>query len=731
MYFLSYLSSFNLSKTGWGIFIALILANLSLQAQVRTYILGPEENLSDYLPFYVQDQPAVKVMPAVDVAAVLEEDRRLNRRLHRYGIKIDGGFTELDGEWYDSLDLSAWKLRISSYDAIALNFHFNNLHMPEGSEMYLYSLKRNMIAGPILPKHPHNGSLTTDQIFGEEVTILVFLPRSDKDKFSITVEEVIHAFEQPQDHQRGYGDSENCNNNINCPLGDTWQDERDAVCLILVGEDTGSGTLVNNDCQNLSPYLLTANHIVENGTEDPDEWVFRFNYDSPTSTCHGDQGEPQTWQSFTGADLLASWEDSDFALLELFDPIEGNPDLALAGWNRSSSVPDSSTIIHHPDGDVKKITIDAGAAVIEDDAPVESTLADNHAFRLEISNDENGDDGIVEPGSSGSAMFTDLHRVVGQLWGGQSNYGCESTTDSWYGRIYNSWTGGGSSNNRLSDWLGGNGNPTTLNTIRVFFDNITGDNVLCTSNEDYTLEDTIPGKSTSWSVTPTYLFGSSTSGSGATATLKAASSTTSGEATLTFEMSDGCSTQEGERTIWVGIPGLNTATVDGETPTTPTYIDNPAYLVVTAKGDPSSYSWSIESGSGSIYPSGNTCVAYAYPFVIVKATATNICGSNAIYYFYLQQSGSPRLPANFQVTTQSEGNYRLNFLTDLSEMRLNGMSIADQFGRIVMIYEKSEIESLLEAQTSIDIDLSHYPIGVFYFTLYFDKDVITKKLVHW
>jgi hypothetical protein len=61
------------------------------------------------------------------------------------------------------------------------------------------------------------------------------------------------------------------------------------------------------------------------------------------------------------------------------------------------------------------------------------------------------EDGTTEPGSSGSGLWDQNHRLVGQLHGGYAS--CTSITSDWYGRIARSWEGGGSSATRLRDWL--------------------------------------------------------------------------------------------------------------------------------------------------------------------------------------------------------------------------------------------------------------------------------------
>ena len=88
------------------------------------------------------------------------------------------------------------------------------------------------------------------------------------------------------------------------------------------------------------------------------------------------------------------------------------------------------------------------------------------------------DAGTTEPGSSGSHLFDQNHCVVGQLGGGFA--ACGNDEPDWYGRLSVSWTGGGTSATRLSDWLDpfGNGALTSCETVplptcpqdEIFFD---------------------------------------------------------------------------------------------------------------------------------------------------------------------------------------------------------------------------------------------------------------------
>ena len=72
--------------------------------------------------------------------------------------------------------------------------------------------------------------------------------------------------------------------------------------------------------------------------------------------------------------------------------------------------------------------------------------------------------GASEGGSSGSPLFDDEGRIIGQLYGGSSE--CVGLTDNGaadiYGRVDKSWDGAGSSSTRLSDWLDPNGTGQTV-----------------------------------------------------------------------------------------------------------------------------------------------------------------------------------------------------------------------------------------------------------------------------
>ncbi|MEQ8882176.1 MAG: T9SS type A sorting domain-containing protein, partial [Cyclobacteriaceae bacterium] len=86
---------------------------------------------------------------------------------------------------------------------------------------------------------------------------------------------------------------------------------------------------------------------------------------------------------------------------------------------------------------------------------------------------------------------------------------------------------------------------------------ISGDTWVSTTNKNYSLQNIPSGHTVTWSVSPSYLVNSA-SGSGTTASFRAKTSTSSGQATLIFTVNGSCaSSATFNHTLWVGPPDYN------------------------------------------------------------------------------------------------------------------------------------------------------------------------------
>lgn len=205
---------------------------------------------------------------------------------------------------------------------------------------------------------------------------------------------------------------------------------------------------------------MTANHcVLQNGNLiNTNNSTFEFLWFSPTCTP---TTNTTTTLLFNGATIRSRWEQSDFALLELNQAISATANLNFLGWSRSTTPPNASVGIHHPMGDIMKISVENNPASIG-----QIRTFPNTAWRVVW------DQGTVEGGSSGSPLFDNAnHKVVGQLFSNTqpTSTPCNQATGGTnYGRFDIAWTGGGTNDTRLSNWLDPLGtNAITTNTTNV------------------------------------------------------------------------------------------------------------------------------------------------------------------------------------------------------------------------------------------------------------------------
>jgi hypothetical protein len=136
--------------------------------------------------------------------------------------------------------------------------------------------------------------------------------------------------------------------------------------------------------------------------------VFDFNYESPG--CFGGDGSLD--RSLSNADSIAVGDSIDFSLLRLSDLPPDYYDVYYAGWELYDEEPSYSVCIHHPYGDVKKISYDFQAPSSPEDLNdiPNSDLRDYYYFSYWWIKE--WDIGSTEGGSSGSPLFNASQRVM-------------------------------------------------------------------------------------------------------------------------------------------------------------------------------------------------------------------------------------------------------------------------------------------------------------------------------
>ena len=336
-----------------------------------------------------------------------------------------------------------WQLVVVCKNALTINLTFSQTTIPSGNELYVYNPSKDFILGKFTASHLYNGELGTELVPGEMTIVEYFVPKGSSIG-NVNICTVTHGYRTPDEFLlKAFGGSGACNVNVNCPEGAAWTQQRNSVVMLVSGSNGFcTGALINNTLNDGKPYVLTANHCYSN----PATWIFRFQWES--TSCINPSTSP-TFQSLSGAVLRAQGTPSDFCLVEITGGlVNGTVPAAytpyFSGWDNTETISPSAVCIHHPSGDIKKIAIENNALISTNFG---GSPSNSHWGVL------SWDLGVTEPGSSGSPLFNQNRRIIGQLHGGASACGASVLSDE-YGKVSVSWNPAGSTTSgQLKHWL--------------------------------------------------------------------------------------------------------------------------------------------------------------------------------------------------------------------------------------------------------------------------------------
>ena len=364
------------------------------------------------------------------------------------------------GQWQTLADgRLLWRIQVSVPGATDLHLGFESGSLPAGAALWVIGAG-DYYEGPYTDADAM--PLWIPMVPGDRATIELRLPvGAGISNDLITLTSVGAGFRNLFEAQGKIGQpgaSGACNINVVCPLGQPYTAEQRALAYYeFRADDDGftyicTATLLNDVPADRKNYVLTAAHCLSTQTEAASMRLY-WNYQS--ADCVITTG----WsfaQNQTGAGLRASRADADFTLVELNQAPNPDWNLFHAGWDAQNIAPSSSIGLHHPRGDVAKVTNSPSAPITTNNCIGTGGLASNTHWLTGPY-----DQGTTEGGSSGSGLWIPSadasgrgRRLIGVLSGGTamcSGSNPDNGIDC-YGKFSAAWDGA-SPSSRLRDWL--------------------------------------------------------------------------------------------------------------------------------------------------------------------------------------------------------------------------------------------------------------------------------------
>ena len=391
-------------------------------------------------------------LPAPDLAKLALEDSKAEGLPYRYGIEVPVALDRSvakSGVTADGRARLSWT--IASPGAKSLDFHFSRLVLPKGAELILRGEGKDNVRVVNGADIQGAAGYWSPYVLGERASIEILVDAKLRDEVIADLAGVTHGYRGLFDRTDDVQKSGSCNVDTACPAGAGWDDQIDSVGHYTFSQGSSSyvctGTLVGNTSSTTTPYFLTANHCVSTQAVASTIVVY-WNYQSATCRTPGSSASGTSLSrsiathSQSGTTLRATNAASDFALLQLNATPAAGADVFYSGWDAGSATPTSAAGIHHPAGHEKRIAIENAALQISG----YSGAAGTSHWRV-----VDWDEGTTEGGSSGSGLWNQNKRLVGQLHGGSA--ACGNNLSDYYGRLAISWTGGGTAATRVRDWL--------------------------------------------------------------------------------------------------------------------------------------------------------------------------------------------------------------------------------------------------------------------------------------
>jgi len=415
-----------------------------------------------------QPIPSLSIM-SPDLNSTVKEDAERDKAgmLYRVGVATTIQLnTNSHGGWITLANRSRkWQLLINQKGAESLTFIFKKFVLYGNSTFWVENKKGERISKEFTKDDMLEDWQQIISMCAGDEAVLTLVEDEYATSSEIELDRVFYNYRSTVRSTEKINESASCEVNVNCSEGNEYQDEKRGVARIYIieGNSAGycSGSLINNKAKDCKPLFLTALHCgVSTSANDMKLWQFFFNYEAVSCSNPSSVGNLES-HYITGCMRLADANDnggdtgSDFLLLQLgtsqnqatiIETLKSSSFNAYwNGWDANNTVSSKGVGIHHPAGDIKKISTYTSAIYSD---TYGGSVPNTH-WSLTWASTSNGH-GITEGGSSGSPLFTYNNgnsRIIGTLTGGSSYCNTPNDPDT-YGKMSYHWSSNGTASNR-------------------------------------------------------------------------------------------------------------------------------------------------------------------------------------------------------------------------------------------------------------------------------------------
>jgi hypothetical protein len=339
----------------------------------------------------------------------------------------------------------AWQYAIQSDGAAAVRVQFSDFSVGNG-QVFIYGPDHAQVFGPYTGNGPDGSGSFWSNLVSSDTIVVEYQPEASNREVPFSITSVGHLYPTAQALAAG-----TCELDVSCYP--PWSTTSSGVAVYIF-QKSGSmyactGALINNSNLDHKPYFLTSDHCVGDAPTAATV-VIIWNYQTPS--CNGAAPNIFTLPQTLGSTFLAGsdFTNGDYSLIQLSSL--PNLNLTFYGWSASTTalnIGDPTVGVHHPAESFTRIAFGVRAPDI-------NTIVSSELAPANLYYQVNETSGRVEPGSSGSPLFTQNQVIVGNLSFGPSGDACSTTPYiAGYGRFSNAYP-------NLAQWLSPGGATSTL-----------------------------------------------------------------------------------------------------------------------------------------------------------------------------------------------------------------------------------------------------------------------------